>query len=88
MKTLAALTATDVAKRIRVGELSPVAAVEACLARIAETEPALRAWVHVDADVALKAARALEAEARARRLRGPLHGVPSESKTSTTLRGW
>ena len=70
------LTAAEIAKRIRAGGLSPVAAVEACLARIAETEPALRAWVHLDTEGALKAARALEAEGRAGRLRGPLHGVP------------
>lgn len=70
------LTATEIARRVRAGELSPVAAVEASLARIAETEPALRAWVHVDTDGALRTARALEAEARAGRFRGPLHGVP------------
>ena len=58
------LTATEIAKRIRTGSLSPVAVVEACLARIAETEPALRAWVHLDRDGALKTARALEAEYR------------------------
>jgi len=56
------LTATEIVKRIRAGGLSPVAAVEACLARIAETEPALRAWVHLDTEGALKAARALEAQ--------------------------
>jgi Asp-tRNA(Asn)/Glu-tRNA(Gln) amidotransferase A subunit family amidase len=36
------LTATEIARRIRAGDLSPVTVVEACLARIAETEPALR----------------------------------------------
>lgn len=70
------LTATEIVKGVRAGSLSPVAAVEACLARIAETEPALRAWVHLDGEGALKTARALEAEARAGRFRGPLHGVP------------
>lgn len=68
--------AKDIAKRIRAGSLSPMAVIEACLARIADVEPALRAWVHLDRDGALKAARALEAEARAGRFRGPLHGVP------------
>lgn len=70
------LTATETAQRIRAGSLSPVAVVDACLARIAEIEPALRAWVHVDREGVLKTARALAAEARAGRLRGPLHGVP------------
>ena len=70
------LSATEIVKGIRAGSLSPVAVVEACLARIAESESALRAWVHLDAEGALKTARALEAEARAGRFRGPLHGVP------------
>lgn len=70
------LTATEIVKGIRAGSLSPVAVVEACLARIADTDSALRAWVHLDSDGALKTARALEAEARAGRFRGPLHGVP------------
>ncbi len=70
------LTATEIVRRVRAGGLSPVAVVEACLARIAETESALCAWVHVDTEGSVKAARVLEAEARAGRLRGPLHGVP------------
>ena len=70
------LTAAEIARGIRAGSLSPVAVVEACLARIAEIESALRAWVHLDTEGALKVARALEAEARAGRFRGPLHGVP------------
>ncbi|MBI3997770.1 MAG: amidase, partial [Armatimonadetes bacterium] len=70
------LTVAEIARRIRARELSPVAVVEACLARIEQVEPALRAWVAVDAAGALEAARALEAEARAGTVRGPLHGVP------------
>jgi len=70
------LTATETAKGIRSGDLSPVALVDVCLARIEELEPAILAWVHVDVSGALEAARTLEAEARAGRFRGPLHGVP------------
>ena len=70
------LTATEIVRQIRAGGLSPVAAVEACLQRIDEVEPTMLAWVHVDRAGALAAARALEAEARAGRFRGPLHGVP------------
>ncbi|MBI4588341.1 MAG: amidase [Candidatus Rokubacteria bacterium] len=70
------MTASEIAKRIRAGVVSPVVVVEACLARIAEVEPAVLAWVRVDRDGALTAARELEAEARAGSFRGPLHGVP------------
>jgi Asp-tRNA(Asn)/Glu-tRNA(Gln) amidotransferase A subunit family amidase len=66
----------DAADRIRRGACSAVALVEACLARVQALEPKLQAWAHVDADGALSAARERDAEARAGRLRGPLHGVP------------
>jgi Asp-tRNA(Asn)/Glu-tRNA(Gln) amidotransferase A subunit family amidase len=64
------------AGRIRDGALSPVALVEALLSRIKALEPRLEAWVHVDEAGARAAAVALEADARAGRIRGPLHGVP------------
>jgi Asp-tRNA(Asn)/Glu-tRNA(Gln) amidotransferase A subunit family amidase len=70
------LGARDAAERIRAGTLSPVALVESCLERIHALDGRLQAWVHVDAPGALAAARQLESEAKAGRLRGPLHGVP------------
>lgn len=70
------LSVTEVAAAVRSQALSPVAVTEACLARIAALDSRLHAWVHVDRDGALEQARALEAEARAGRFRGPLHGVP------------
>ncbi len=71
-----AMTITELARRIRSGSLSPVAAVEACLARIEQVEPLVHAWVHVDSSRALDTARLLEAEARRGVFRGALHGVP------------
>ncbi len=76
MTPLHALTVREIVKRIRSADLSPVAVVEACLARFENFEPAIQAWVSVDAAGARETARALEAEARAGRFRGPLHGVP------------
>jgi aspartyl-tRNA(Asn)/glutamyl-tRNA(Gln) amidotransferase subunit A len=70
---LGVLAASDA---IRGGACSAAALVEACLARVRALEPALQAWAHVDADGALATARERDAEARAGRLRGPLHGVP------------
>ena len=66
----------DAADSIRHGECSAVALVEACLARVRALEPRLQTWAHVDADGVLAVARERDAEARAGRLRGPLHGVP------------
>jgi aspartyl-tRNA(Asn)/glutamyl-tRNA(Gln) amidotransferase subunit A len=74
-ETLAALAA-----RIRAREASPVEVTEACLARIATVGPRLRAFVHADAEAALRTARVREAEVKAGRTRGPLHGVPLAHK--------
>ncbi len=48
-------------------------AVLASLSRIAERDPVIRAWLHVDPHGALAQARRLDAEPG---VRGPLHGVP------------
>ena len=74
-ETLAALAA-----RIRAREISPVEVTEACLARIETLGPRLHAFVHVDAETALRTARIREAEVKAGRSRGPLHGVPLAHK--------
>jgi Asp-tRNA(Asn)/Glu-tRNA(Gln) amidotransferase A subunit family amidase len=65
----------EAADAIRTGMLSPVELMEACLLQIRALDGDLRAWAHVDAAGALAAARERESEARAGRLRGPLHGV-------------
>ena len=51
-------TLASLAARIRAREVTPVEATEACLARIAAHGPRLRAFLHVDADAALRVARA------------------------------
>jgi Asp-tRNA(Asn)/Glu-tRNA(Gln) amidotransferase A subunit family amidase len=61
---------------IRTGAVSPVDLVEACIAKIRAHDGELKAWAHVDAAGAFATAREREAEARAGRLRGALHGVP------------
>ena len=66
------LSATDIVARIAAGELTAEQVVAACLERIATREGMVHAFASVDADLALKAARALDRGPR----RGPLHGVP------------
>src|SRR5262244_3635694 len=73
---LAALGVSEAADAVRTGAVSPVELVEACLARIGALDGRLLAWAHVDAAGARATARERDAEARAGRLRGPLHGVP------------
>lgn len=62
------LTATEAARAIAAGRLSPTALMEACLARAAAREGAVRAFVHLDP------AQARRSAAGARP--GPLHGIP------------
>jgi aspartyl-tRNA(Asn)/glutamyl-tRNA(Gln) amidotransferase subunit A len=74
-ETIAALAAG-----IRAREISPVEVTETCLARIETLGPRLRAFVHLDAEAALRTARIREAEVKAGRSLGPLHGVPLAHK--------
>jgi Asp-tRNA(Asn)/Glu-tRNA(Gln) amidotransferase A subunit family amidase len=70
------LSATDAARAIRDGAISSEQLIEACLARIRETEPAVQAWQFLDPDYALAQARALDERRREGAPLGPLHGVP------------
>src|SRR3989304_4292233 len=64
------------ATAIRACRLSPVDLVARCLRRIQATEPGLHAFIHVDGEGALAAARRREQEARRGEIRGPPHGIP------------
>lgn len=70
----------ELAAAIRAREVSPVELTRACLDRIARLDGRLRAFITVDTEGALRAARAREAEVAAGRWRGPLHGVPLAHK--------
>lgn len=64
------------ADAIRRGETTSSALLEVCLARIAATNASLQAWVAVDDSGASATALARDADLRAGRPLGPLHGVP------------
>src|SRR5215813_12532484 len=80
-------TAVALAQAVRDKRVSPVELVRECLANIDTRNPALHAFITVDAEGALAAARELEAEAMAGRFRGPLHGVPVAHKDLCVLPG-
>jgi aspartyl-tRNA(Asn)/glutamyl-tRNA(Gln) amidotransferase subunit A len=65
--------ASDLMKK---GDLSPVELVRSCIERIEALDEKLIAWVLLDKEGALQTAERLEAELRAGRRRGPLHGIP------------
>jgi len=81
------MPAADLAAAIARRKVSPVDAVKAVLDAIDDTKT-LNAWVTVDADAALKAARAAERAAMRRGVRlGPLHGVPFGVKDLVITKG-
>src|SRR5437867_2409967 len=69
-------TVETLSRAIAARKISPVEATQACLGRIERLDGRLHAFITVDAEGALAAARALEAELAAGHSRGPLHGVP------------
>ncbi len=70
------LTIAAAAPLVRSGELTPSELLEQCLRRIDIYEPAVQAWVYLDRERARRDAQKLTDEAKAGRVRGPLHGVP------------
>jgi aspartyl-tRNA(Asn)/glutamyl-tRNA(Gln) amidotransferase subunit A len=80
-------TLASLADAIRARKVSPVQVTATCLERIARLDGGLKSFITVDADGALQAARALEADAVAGRWRGPLHGVPLAYKDLCHVRG-
>jgi len=73
---LTSLSLTEAAAKVRSGAVTSVQLTEACLARIAIYDPKLDAFITVMKAQALEQARQLDAEQKAGKLRGPLHGVP------------
>ena len=81
-------TIEEAARRMRQKELTPLDLVEHCLARIAQFEDRIHAWVLVDEEGARKEARRLgDMLARGEDL-GPLHGMPIGIKDIIDVAGW
>src|SRR5271155_392750 len=84
---LARLSLAEASARIRARSVTPQQLVEACLARIQIYNPKVNAFITVMRDYALKQAQELEAEQRAGKFRGPLHGVPIALKDNMDTAG-
>lgn len=81
------LTARRAARLVAEGTVSPVHLAEHALTLAREAEPRINAYVRFLEDDAFRAASDREAEARAGRLRGKLHGVPIAVKDNFYLAG-
>src|SRR5262245_50066240 len=80
MTELHDLTASEAARQIRAGTVSPVELVDHLLTRIERSQPTLKTFVTVDAEGARTAARAAEQTVKDGKSLGPLHGVPFGAK--------
>ena len=76
LTNLHSLSASDAVHLIRQGAIDSVQLVEACLARVRETDTQVQAWAFLDPDHALAQARAADEWRLEGRPIGPLHGVP------------
>src|SRR5262249_18534432 len=81
-------TILPAAEALRAGRLSPLELLEACLARIAEQEPRVRAGVLVDVDRARAEALARQEELARGQDRGLLHGIPLGIKDIIDVFDW
>lgn len=79
--------AIDLAARIRAKEVSPVEVVANTLARLDEVDTHINAFVTVDAERALAAARDAEAAVMTGGDLGPLHGLPVSVKDLIDVAG-
>src|SRR5271154_4687035 len=84
---LASLTLAEASARIRSRSVTPTQLTEACFARIQIYNPKLNAFITVLREHALEQARDLDAEQRAGKLRGPLHGIPIALKDNIDTAG-
>jgi Asp-tRNA(Asn)/Glu-tRNA(Gln) amidotransferase A subunit family amidase len=69
-------SATDLAAGIKAGKITSVELVQACLDRIDASEPVVKAWVYIDAELVLAQARTADEKVKSGAELGPLHGIP------------
>jgi aspartyl-tRNA(Asn)/glutamyl-tRNA(Gln) amidotransferase subunit A len=81
------MTIVEAAAGIKSGQTKSEKLTDQCLAKIAELNPTLNAFITVTADEALAQARAADKEIAAGRRIGPLHGIPISLKDLIDQKG-
>jgi aspartyl-tRNA(Asn)/glutamyl-tRNA(Gln) amidotransferase subunit A len=81
------LSLAEAGERIRNRKLTAVDLTRECLDRIERMNPVLNAFITVTADLALEQAEQADAEIRAAKWRGPLHGIPIALKDLIDIAG-
>lgn len=85
--SLTSLTAVELGKKIKAGEVSVEEAVQDALEQIQKKEPEINSFVTVDEQGALKQAREVQKKIDAGELSGPLAGVPAAVKDNMCTEG-
>jgi len=83
----ASLTLKQASDLLRHREASPLELTQACLKRIDQYNPSINAFITITPEQALAAAREMEAEQKAGKWRGPLHGIPIALKDNIDTAG-
>src|SRR5579862_1593522 len=81
------MSLVEAAAQLRARKVSSHELVTESLARIAELNPQLNAFLAVTADAALQSAKRCDEELAAGRDRGPLHGIPIALKDNFYTKG-
>lgn len=84
---LAELTLAEASQRIRSGAVTSRDLVLACLERTAAENPRINAFITVMREQALADAATLDTEARQKKFRSPLHGIPIALKDAIDTAG-
>ena len=84
---LCRMTISELAPKIKKREVSPAEVTEAVLERIEELDPKLNAYITVDAEGAMKAARKAQRQIAGGKYLGPLHGIPISLKDLYDTKG-
>lgn len=81
------LTALELGKKIKAGEVTVKEAVQAAIDRAKEAEPAVNSYVTLDESGALAQAEEIQKKIDAGELTGPLAGVPVAIKDNLCIKG-
>jgi Asp-tRNA(Asn)/Glu-tRNA(Gln) amidotransferase A subunit family amidase len=85
---LAFLPVTELSELVRRKRVTSVQLTQMYLARLKKYDPVLKCVISLTEDRALKQAYAADAEIRAGKHRGPLHGIPWGAKDLLAVRGY
>lgn len=81
------LTALELGRKIKEGEVTASDAVEAVLSRIKSVEPQINSFISVDEERARADAEEIQKKIRCGRVQGPLAGVPVAIKDNICIEG-